>query len=251
MTQNFLHIFLAVSVFVGNFSLVSAQALDTTTIEPQEASTSTTDTATEPAIAPETDTVPPGFVSVATMSSGETDANIVWTTDELAFGYVEYGETVSYGQKTPKSAEAALEHAVTVSGLTPGTEYHYRIVAEDESGNVAYSQDRTFETALEVVAVDNAPPEISEVSVTDITVSAATISWVTDELAQGRVEYGKTSAYGKATPLASDYATEHSAALSNLEPGTAYHYRVIVEDESGNEAVSPDEIFTTDTPPPP
>ncbi len=201
--------------------------------------------------APPADTTGPAFISIVTASSGETEANIVWTTDELAYGFVEYGETASYGLATPKSTMSAMDNAVAISGLSPGTIYHFRIVAEDESGNISYSEDRTLETALEVVPMDSAPPEISQVSAADVSASEATISWATDELAQGKIEYGKTAGYGTATPLATDYATEHSVSLSNLEPDTEYHYRVVARDESGNEAFSLDEIFITDPAPAP
>ena len=199
-----------------------------------------------PVVSPETDTTPPGFISIATASSEETQANVVWTTDELAYGYVEYGETVSYGKSTPKSTVARMDNSASITGLAPDTLYHYRVIAEDESGNIAYSEDRTLQTAVEVTAMDNTPPEIINISISNITASEATISWTTDELAQGNVEYGLTPEYGSATPLASDYNTSHSALLSNLDPGTEYHYRIVAQDESSNEAVSPDEIFTTE-----
>lgn len=126
----------------------------------------------------------------------------------------------------PKAHLLPWDHTVAVTNLTPGTAYHYRIVAEDESGNVSYSKDRTFEMALEVVAIDNVPPEITEVSATNVTASGATINWITDELAQGHVEYGKTAEYGASSPLASDYATEHSAAISGVDPHTEYHFEL-------------------------
>lgn len=191
------------------------------------------------------DTTPPNFISIATASSEETQANIVWTTDELTYGYVEYGETVSYGQSTPKSTMAKMDDSASITGLTPGTEYHYRVIAEDQSGNTAYSEDRILETAAEVIVMDNTPPQISQVSVSNITTSEATISWTTDEPAQGNVGYGLTEEYGSSTPLTDDYSTEHSVIVSNLEPSTNYHFHVTVQDESGNQSVSPDETFTT------
>lgn len=207
----------------------------------------TTDTApVDEMTAPPADETGPTFISVSATSSSETEANVVWTTDELAYGYVEYGTTSSYGQKTPKSSSAAMDHTVSITNLTPGTIYHYRIVAEDESGNVSYSKDRSLETAFEVVAMDNVPPEISQIDTSGVTQSAATIHWVTDEVAQGKVEYGKTSSYGLATSFSIDYAAEHSVTLSNLDPDTQYHFRVVAQDESGNEASSFDEIFITD-----
>lgn len=237
-----------VTLLLSQTSFVFAQLPDATAPTTEPAST-TEPAPVEETIAPPADTTGPAFISVATASAEETGVNVVWTTDELAYGFVEYGETTSYGMQTPKSASAALDHTVFVTGLTPGTEYHYRIVAEDENGNISYSKDRTFETALEVVVMDNVPPEITQVSATNITTSGATIGWITDELAQGKVEYGKTAGYDASSPLTNDYATEHSAELSSLDSNTEYHYRVVVQDESGNESISPDEIFITEPAP--
>ena len=223
---------------------------------PPAADTTSTAPATEPVTTPEADTVAPHFISIATVSGGETEASIVWTTDELAYGHIEYGPSASYGQTALQSADAALGHAQSITNLTPGTLYHYRIVAKDESGNIAYSEDRILETAVELVVADNVPPEISSVTVSSISTSGVAISWTTNELAQGNIEYGLTENYGSASALASDYAMDHSATLSRLAAGTLYHYRVVVQDEAGNAAVTPDETFTTDTvavsaPPPP
>ena len=245
MKQKITSLFVLASLLLTQTSLVFAQAPDMSA--PMDTTTSTTTTESpaisEPMPREEADTVPPSFVSITTASSGETEANIVWTTNELAYGYVEYGETKNYGLSTPKSATAAMDHTVSLTNLMPGTVYHYRIVAEDEHGNVARSEDRIVETATEIVAMDNVSPEILEISISHIDTSGATVSWATNELAEGKMEYGKTAEYGSATSLSPDYATEHSATISGLLSSTEYHYRIVVRDESGNEAVSPDEVF--------
>ncbi len=249
--RNKLFIFPAVVLLLAGqalFAFAQVPAMSTDTASP--AMDSTIDPVTEPVTAPDADTKPPVFTAIAAVSVEETQVSIAWTTDEFAFGYVEYGETASYGQKTLKSAQAGLGHTQSLTNLKPGTIYYYRVVAEDEGGNVSYSENRSLETAAEVVIADNVPPEISEIDVSLISTTGATISWITDELAQGKVEYGLTESYGSATALASDYDMEHSAALSNLESGKIYHYKVMAQDEAGNIAFSPDEIFTTNEIPP-
>ncbi|HEV8468572.1 MAG TPA: S8 family serine peptidase [Candidatus Limnocylindria bacterium] len=95
-------------------------------------------------------------------------------------------------------------------------------------------------------AADTTPPKITAVGASAITHQAATITWTTDERADGQVEYGTTSAYGSATPISSTFVTSHSIGLSALSPTTAYHYRVKSRDGWGNLAVSGDFTFTTD-----
>jgi DNA-binding beta-propeller fold protein YncE len=63
----------------------------------------------------------------------------------------EYGPTGAYGSSTPSPegsvGEAVESHEVwaSASGLTPGSTYHYRVVATNEVGTV-YGPDQTFTT---------------------------------------------------------------------------------------------------------
>ena len=91
------------------------------------------------------DTTPPGISNV-TASTGSTSAAISWTTTEPADSQVEYGETSSYGNTTPLDASMVTSHAASVSGLTPSTAYHYRVLSRDAAGNLATSGDFTFVT---------------------------------------------------------------------------------------------------------
>lgn len=203
---------------------------------------------TEPVMESQTDTTGPVFISIGSTSTDQTEATIAWSTDEPAYGYVEYGPSLSYGQKTSQTASLEMSQSQILTNLEPGTRYNYRVVAQDASGNISYSQNQVLETSVAVVAMDNAPPEITQVTVSGITTKSATLSWQTDELASGYVEYGRTSTYGFSSANSSDsadYATDHLVKLSGLKSDTRYHYRIVVQDESGNQSVTPDETFVT------
>jgi hypothetical protein len=62
--------------------------------------------------------------------------------------YFEYGETTSYGSKTAEvsagSGTSTLEESKAITGLTPDTPYHFRIVATNSEGVTAYGSDQVF-----------------------------------------------------------------------------------------------------------
>ena len=97
---------------------------------------------------------------------------------------------------------------------------------------------------------DNTPPTISNVEVLEVTASSAVINWTTDEAANGNVEYGTTSNYGLSAAADGSAVANHSVSLTGLTDGTTYHFRVRAMDQSGNEATSDDQTFTTSSAPP-
>ena len=167
----------------------------------------------------------------------QTSARIDWVTDEIASTQVEYGTTDSYGSATILNTALSTDHAQTLTGLTPGTLYHYRVVSIDRVGNQSVSVDATFTSDAVSSAV-----AISNVDSTGLTSYSATISWDTDVAADSQVEYGTTAVYGSTTALDTTTKTAHSMAVSGLQANTEYHYRVL----SGG-AVSGDNTFTKST----
>ncbi|HET6998708.1 MAG TPA: hypothetical protein VFI03_08970, partial [Solirubrobacterales bacterium] len=92
---------------------------------------------------------------------GAEDATLRATVDPggLASDYhFEYGTTTAYGEQTDEESLAAsfepTQVSAQISGLAPGTTYHYRVVAENSLGETP-GPDRTFKT----VAADSCPNE--------------------------------------------------------------------------------------------
>jgi hypothetical protein len=77
-----------------------------------------------------------------------------------------------------------------------------------------------------------AGPAISNVSVTDITDTTATITWVTNTTSNSQVNYGTTTALGT---IVFDNSTvnNHLLLLQGLTPGTIYYFEVQSTDVSG------------------
>ncbi len=181
----------------------------------------------------------PVISDVSANVTGETTANVTWTTDVLATSQVEYGLTIAYGSVTPLDTALATGHAVDLDGLIPGTTYHYRVRSMDALNNETLSADYDFTT------LDLTPPVISDVTAVDITDMGAAIAWTTDEPSDSQVAYGLTDAYGEITPLDADLVTDHSVNLSGLADNTTYHYMVVSVDAWDNWAFSDDYTFTT------
>ncbi|MEW6324097.1 MAG: fibronectin type III domain-containing protein, partial [Nitrospirota bacterium] len=119
--------------------------------------------------------------------------------------------------------------------------------AYDLAGNMAASAPVT-------VQVDNTPPVISGVTVSNQTAGSATISWTTNEASDTQVEYGTTASYGNGSTLNAAMVTSHSVMLSGLSASTTYNYRVRSRDAARNLAMSGNLTFSTlaaaDTTPP-
>ncbi len=74
-------------------------------------------------------------------------ATITWNTNELANSRIEYGPNASYGSMTALDSLLVASHSAQITGLTPNTQYHYRVLSRDAAGNLATGTDQTFTTA--------------------------------------------------------------------------------------------------------
>jgi sugar lactone lactonase YvrE len=98
----------------------------------------------------------PGVTTGTAGSVTDSEAELTGTIDTMgaqATYHFEYGLTTNYGSRVPVAVEAPAgknrtPRTVTkaITGLQPGTTYHYRLVAQNSAGDNA-DADRTFTTA--------------------------------------------------------------------------------------------------------
>ncbi|MEX2447891.1 MAG: hypothetical protein WD404_04005 [Solirubrobacterales bacterium] len=100
-------------------------------------------------------------------------------------------------------------------------------------------------------------PEVATGPASEVGETQATLAGSVDpEVSEGgspvescQFEYGTTTAYGQSAPCspATPYsaATEVSAEIAGLSPSTTYHYRLVAENEEGNEGQGEDRTFST------
>ena len=113
------------------------------------------------------DTFPPIIYNV-NVKTDKSGVQFTWNTHELSWGYVEYGETATYGNilqdkfyimnsdptrgyypkhYTKRHGIDPFHTFILSQGLSPNTEYHFRIKAVDPAGNARYSRDYSFITS--------------------------------------------------------------------------------------------------------
>ncbi len=84
--------------------------------------------------------------------------------------------------------------------------------------------------------VDCVAPIISAVQTTNIGPFTATVTFNTDEAANGTVRYGTSCASLTGTAVEVGFRTAHSIGLSGLQENSTYFYAVDAVDEAGNSA---------------
>lgn len=181
------------------------------------------------------DTTAPNISGGTAGNITDTSAEISWTTNEASDSQVEYGATTSYGSQTTLNNDKVTNHVVIVSGLTPGTTYHFRVKSRDAAGNLAQGSDVTFSTAA---PVDTTAPTISGQNCTS-TATAITCVWTTNEAASSHVQHGPTTSYGT-TAGSNTLVTSHSVEITGLTAATTYHLKIVTKDAANNEATSSD-----------
>ncbi|MEM4728595.1 MAG: fibronectin type III domain-containing protein [Thermoplasmata archaeon] len=93
------------------------------------------------------DTTAPMISDIRVVNVTSTTATILWRTSEPSNSFVEWGNSTAYGRSIFSSLYV-LEHAIVLTGLKPGTLYHFRVSSTDPAGNKGGpSADQSFRTS--------------------------------------------------------------------------------------------------------
>jgi hypothetical protein len=202
-------------------------------------------------------TTPPSVTDKPAFALGvsQLSATLEGTVDPIGAPttyHFEYGTTSAYGSSSPFPegyvASDRVDHTVTqtIVGLSPGTTYHFALVA-NSPGGTSTGPDETFTT----------PPvpasTVTTGGASEVALDAATLTGAIDP--QGwetgyYFEYGPTPAYGSRWPsldvtLGGLTGSQTIVTfLQNLQPGTTYHYRLVAVN-AGGAGYGADQTFTT------
>lgn len=212
-----------------------------------------------PSVATSTETgtvVPGGGESTAGKPNPTTNATVAPTdTTAVVTGTVvpngaittywyEYGTTQSLGLKTAAqivgSGYVAIKTPGYITGLTKGTTYYFRLVAENAFGRVSASQNTVTTTTNTPTPIPGGTPTAKTLSVSNITRTSASLAGEVNPnkaATQYWFEYGRDNNFGNTTAFVSvgdgNLAINASAALTNLNAGTTYHYRMNAQNQFG------------------
>jgi hypothetical protein len=171
---------------------------------------------------------PSSLSSIKAESKSLGQATITWNTSTETTSVVEYGLTTSYGEKK-ESTTQTKEHSIDLSNLNQGVIYHFRVKGEDKDKKLYASSDQTFEP--------KSPPQISNISINDITEHEAKVSFETNVPTSATVVYTSVSDAGdNGSQTDNEMATQHSIQLKNLSQGTTFSIKVVANDEQGTES---------------
>ena len=103
-------------------------------------------------------TEPPVLLNI-TAVTGARSAIVSWTSLKFSSSQVEFGLTPALNMATAEDSRLTTTHSVLVTGLQPGTTYHYAVVSKTAT-NVDRSAGWTFATAGDLV-MDNTAAEFT------------------------------------------------------------------------------------------
>lgn len=166
-------------------------------------------------------------------------ATIKWLTNKDTDSTVLYGQSPGqYGQETSKAYDATTVHTITLTGLEPATTYYFQALFRDKQGNAGRSEERRLTTP-------RPQPALSNLRVSNIQETAATIAFNTDYFTTAVVECIDLTTLEKKTVGESGYEKSHALALTDLVSDQEYSFTITARDQDGQEIRSSSTAFRT------
>ncbi len=176
------------------------------------------------------------LVSTVTFSNVSLyDAYVNFTVKNAVKATVQYGTSLSYGAvEAVSTSKNESSYTIQLKNLTEGTEYHLRIVAEDNEGNTYNGDDYSFKT-LPVPKIENVRVQ----QVEGMPTATLRLIWTSNTRLSSIITYYPTSK----PQLTKDQInltpkTRHEIILKDMIDETDYTILIKGKDAAGNEAKS-------------
>jgi hypothetical protein len=198
-----------------------------------------------------------GAASSVTQTSATLNAMVNPNGGEVSSCEFEYGTPEAHGSKAipcesqPGAGKEKVPVSAKLDGLSPNTNYFFRIVATNPGGTSRDAVGQTFAT------LPNAPRvvtgEASSVAQASVSVNA-TVNENGGRSSDCHFEYGPKTSYGTSVPCTPSpepgtEPVEVRAVLDSLSPNATYHMRIVASN-SGGTSTGDDQTFTTLPDPP-
>jgi len=163
-------------------------------------------------------------------------------TNRACLSFVSYGTSSTNLSDTKGDMQSVSDHNVTISGLKPNTKYYFRVQSIDEFRD--YDEDLTYSGIYEFNT--NTTAQISNVSISNLTLNSVDISWDTSVATSAIINYGGSINYGLTYDrYKTSYVSRHTISLSGLNHSSLYHFRISGYDQDGVAVNSDDYTFET------
>lgn len=133
------------------------------------------------------------IADVQATNIGKTTATITWTSLICSTSRVDFGPTLAYGEYVYDGG-LTRTHSMTISGLAPGTTYHYKVTSTADLYNPGVSADTVFTTASSGSPI--ADPGFESGTLND---------WIPWPSGTNLMQVGTYSALGKIYPHSGSY----------------------------------------------
>jgi hypothetical protein len=181
----------------------------------------------------------PAVVTEPATSIGENSAILRGRVDPRGSSTIyefQWGLTTAYGLATTKHSagkgKAYVAVAAKVSGLIPGTVYHYRVIAVNKGGQTI-GADRALKTA------GNPPPDVATGPATQLTATSATVTGTINpnkETTHYAFQWGTSTTYSATTLSVGSTKGGPQTVTTTISPlpsGTLIHYRLVAYHSDG------------------
>jgi hypothetical protein len=166
-------------------------------------------------------TVPTNFAS-----SGITDSshNLTWTAVSGATSYTIQRASDSLFNTILQTYSGITLNSQTITGLSSGTNYYYRILATNAAGSSSYS------SGINVLTIASIPTGFSSSNITD---SSHNLNWNISTGANSyTIQQSKFSNFSVILQTYSNILT-NSRIITDLSSGTTYYYRIASVNSTG------------------
>ena len=182
---------------------------------------------------------PPSVTVTSAREIGSTDVTLAATINlagEAGALHFRWGTSPASLTDTTLVVAAGVlssptERTVALQGLSPGRTYYFQAVAENASGSVP--------GGVQQFTTQTAPPMVTEVSVTSVTDTTATIAFSIDPAGADThyvIEYENDAGHGETASVGIGSAAgrqQLSRTLTGLQPGSEYSIDVVATNDLG------------------